>query len=413
MNENMQKIIANSKLCPIRKEDRRQLLSSEEFSKYMEDVKNNQKEIKEDINSANSENCLRLVFIKVDGEMDLSSADADTITFDDRTNLSNKAFLPVGFNPTHFKEQGKDYGLNLKSLHEKGITGKGVKIAIIDQSLSDHEEYHNKILHYEEIYPNPYAKHFGAMHGSAVTSLAVGTNCGVAPDAEVYYFAVPFHDFKNDVPDRTYVMEALKKCIEINKKLPVNERISAVSISAELNSSIQGCEKIDEYLKEAKDVGLEVIYCDMFKKRGLSMNGYNRDMNKDVNDEANIIPIANLIDGRMSQDWFDKDKSKTVLIPCDHRTMASEKGYNEYMHTARGGFSWLPPQVTGLYALARQVDRSCTLEHMWSTMLKTGIKTEQGIAVAPVRMVEALEQEKLNTQKKIMDFNNNYQSKNH
>ena len=138
------------------------------------------------------------------------------------------------------------------------------------------------------------------------------------------------------------------------------------------------------------------------------MNGYNRDMNKDTNDEANIIPITNLIDGRMSQDWFDKDKSKTILIPCDHRTMASEKGYNEYMHTARGGFSWLPPQVTGLYALAKQVDRSCTLERMWDTMLKTGIKTEHGIAVAPVKFIEALEQEKINTQKKIMDSNNNH-----
>ena len=408
MNENMQKIIANSKLCPIRKEDRRQVISSQDLYKYIETIKSKRKSFNEDINSVNSKNSIRFVFFKVHGEFDLSSADADIITFDDRTELPDAEFLPNGFNPTHFKEQGKDYGLKLKSLHEKGITGNGVKIAIIDQSLSDHEEYHNKILHYEEIYPNPFAKHFGAMHGSAVTSLAIGTNCGVAPEAEVYYFATPFHDFNNDVPDRTYVMEALKRCIEINKKLSINERISAVSISAELNPSIQGCEKIDEYLKEAKEIGLEVIYCDMFKKRGLSMNGYNRDMNKDTNDEANIIPITNLIDGRMSQDWFDKDKSKTILIPCDHRTMASEKGYNEYMHTARGGFSWLPPQVTGLYALAKQIDRSCTLERMWDTMLKTGIKTEHGIAVAPVKFIEALEQEKINTQKKIMDLDNNH-----
>lgn len=408
MNENMQKIIANSKLCPIIKEDRRQVISCQELYKYIETIKSKQKSFNEDVNSVNYENSIQFVFLKVDGEFDLSSADADIITFDDRTELPGAEFLPNDFNPTHFKEQGKDYGLNLKSLHEKGITGKGVKIAIIDQSLSDHEEYHNKILHYEEICPNPFAKHFGAMHGSAVTSLAIGTNCGVAPKAEVYYFATPFHDFENNVPDRTYVIKALKRCIEINKKLPISERISAVSISAELNPSIQGGEKLDEYLKEAKEVGLEVIYCDMFKKRGLSMNGYNRDMNKDTNDEANIIPITNLIDWRMSQDWFDKDKSKTILIPCDHRTMASEKGYNEYMHTARGGFSWLPPQVTGLYALAKQVDRSCTLERMWDTMLKTGIKTEHGIAVAPVKFIEALEQEKINTQKKIMNLDNNH-----
>ena len=408
MNENMQKIIANSKLCPIRKEDRRSIVPKEKCLEFIDFVNSKQDEFKTNPNSVNYENLIPLNYCKIDGKADLGKAPADIIAFDDKTDFSDIK-LPVGFNPTHFKEQGKKYGVNLQALHERGITGKGVKIAIIDQSLSDHEEYHNKILHYEEIYPNPYAKHFGDMHGSAVTSLAIGTNCGVAPEAEVYYFATPFHDFKNNVPDRTYTMQALKKCIEINKKLPINERISAVSISAELNSAMQGCEKIDEYLKEAKEVGLEVIYCDMFKKRGLSMNGYNRDMNKDINDEANIIPITNLIDGRMSHDWFDKDKSQTILLPCDHRTMASEKGYNEYMHAARGGFSWLPPQVTGLYALAKQVDRSCTLENMWDTMLQTGIKTEQGIAVSPVRFIEALEQEKLKTQKKNMDFNKDYQ----
>lgn len=54
MNENMQKIIANSKLCPIRKEDRRQVISCQELYKYIETIKSKRKSFNEDINSVNS-----------------------------------------------------------------------------------------------------------------------------------------------------------------------------------------------------------------------------------------------------------------------------------------------------------------------------------------------------------------------
>jgi len=48
-------------------------------------------------------------------------------------------------------EEGKNPGLGLRKLHEQGITGEGVVVAIIDQKLlMDHKEYKNKIESYSE-----------------------------------------------------------------------------------------------------------------------------------------------------------------------------------------------------------------------------------------------------------------------
>jgi subtilisin family serine protease len=47
-----------------------------------------------------------------------------------------------GFDPTRVTESGKDRGLEMRALHARGITGKGVGIAVIDQPLLvNHVEY--------------------------------------------------------------------------------------------------------------------------------------------------------------------------------------------------------------------------------------------------------------------------------
>ena len=85
-------------------------------------------------------------------------------------------------------ESGKNPGLGVRNLHEKGITGKGVNVAIIDQNLIiGHPEYADNIADY---YPGNFPEEYyesGSMHGAAVTSFLAGKTCGVAPEAKVYF----------------------------------------------------------------------------------------------------------------------------------------------------------------------------------------------------------------------------------
>lgn len=338
---------------------------------------------------------------------DISALPADFISFDSQSDFS-QAVLPEHFDPEKFMEEGKNPGLGLRSLHQRGLNGKGIKIAIIDQPLADHQEYHGNIKHYEEIGFNQ--RQTGAMHGSCVTSLAVGNSCGIAPEAEVYYFAAPFYDFEKNRETKIHVAEALRRCIELNRSLPKNEKICAVSISGCFDSSMPGYEEYIKYREEASKDGLEVITCSIFKEKGLSMNGYNRDMEKKQDSSDNIIPIKGKIDARIRHDWFSPKPENTLLLPCDHRTMASHKGYNCYMHAARGGFSWLPPQAVGMYALAKQANPGCSFEHFWKTALQSGVKNKElnGIALHPQRCIEQLEQENSLRQKLALKRSSEY-----
>lgn len=64
------------------------------------------------------------------------------VRFNVRTKWPERAYLPEGYDPEFVLELGKDPGLELRELHEKGITGQGVGIAIIDTPLLiEHQEY--------------------------------------------------------------------------------------------------------------------------------------------------------------------------------------------------------------------------------------------------------------------------------
>src|SRR5574344_1410727 len=80
-------------------------------------------------------------------DLDLSGYEMQDVTFDSQTKFPTE----VQKCPQHFdqlkkiKELGMDPGLEIRSLHAKGLTGEGLGIAIIDQTLGDHQEYHDAL----------------------------------------------------------------------------------------------------------------------------------------------------------------------------------------------------------------------------------------------------------------------------
>lgn len=327
-------------------------------------------------------------------DIDISHTPASDITFDSHTDFS-EALLPSDFNPKHFMETGKDFGQNLHQIHQNGITGKGIKIAIIDNELSPHQEYDGKIAHYENYTDSP----TGSFHGTGVASLAVGTNCGVAPEADVYFFAMKSNSNpKHGKITVGGITKAIKRCIEINRLLPKGEKIVAISISQACFPTMDGFDKYEEMRLAAEKEGIDVITVKLFQEKGLSFDGYNRDLNKDVNNPDSILPLnVKYIDSRVTPDLFDEDKQKRLLFPVEHRTVAPNTGDRDYCHWAIGGYSWIIPQITGLYALCKQVNPDCTLDQMWKIGLKTGISRDDlnGIAVQPQKLINELQREKI------------------
>lgn len=313
---------------------------------------------------------------------DLSKYTAEQISFDNGTIFPKDiSKLPATFDASVIMEKHKNPGLNIRKLHEQGIDGTGVSMAIIDTKLSPHVEYNDNLVYYQEFLSDNHQNTEGEMHGAAVSSIAVGKTVGVAPGAKLYYFAADLADgkFENDeTKSRTskYYTEALDKIIEINETLPDNEKIVAVSVSASPSWS-RDPEIWNKSLEKAKQAGIFVSTTRLEQEYGLRDNGVYRLVSSNP-DSFESYRQTNWQTGRNIPEEIQKN---TLCFPMDHRTTAAPNGINDYVHYANGGWSWMKPFEAGVYVLVKQVKPDITPEEFFKVGLETGYYSEKAKCV--------------------------------
>lgn len=320
--------------------------------------------------------------------------------FDSKTNWPKS--LPVGFNPDSIMEIGKNPGLNIRSLHQMGITGKGISIAIIDQNLLvNHDEYKDQLRMYEEIHA---LKNNAQMHGPAVASIAVGKTVGVAPEAELYYISSEnasmlfwlkyrFFHYRNLNVNPKWYAKSIDRILEINKTLPTDKKIRVISISY---GSYE--KNFLEAIAKANKEGVFVISSSLSQTNNLRFDGLGKECLSNPDDVNSYFPgswwSASFY---KSPDRFNIDA--TLMVPMDSRCTASQSGKSSYVYYSTGGWSWSIPYIAGLYALACQVKPSVTPQEFWSKALETGdiIEIEKnnnkykvGKIVNPTKLMEQL-----------------------
>ena len=300
------------------------------------------------------------------------------VTFDTRTGWPPKDRLPQGFDPQKILERGKDPGLGIRALHGQGITGTGVHVAIIDQPLlHDHQEYKDKVASYTAI---DCAGVPPQMHGAAVASLLVGTNCGVSPGATLHYWAEPM--WKRDYAQRT---EALRQIIEFNNGKPLRERIRVVSVSIGFNSQYQNLESWKTALRDAKKQGLVVIHCN-----GI-IHGIGCPLEKDPDEPAHH-EICYFARESHRRSGFPK---RRLYVPTDNRTTAGFEGVKDYAFFADSGLSWGAPYLAGVIALGYQVDPHLDIETVFAYLRETGSPfIQEGWIVNPRGFIKKIRETK-------------------
>lgn len=301
----------------------------------------------------------------VDREKDLMYAD-----FDSKTKWPSD--LPKDFNIKTIMENGKNPGLNLKKLHEKGITGKNVGIAIIDQTLlTTHDEYKDRLKFYEELHNCDEGS--ASMHGPAVSSIAVGKSVGVAPGADLYYIANTFGTFDNDKfnYDFGYLAQAIDRILEVNKTLPKEEKIRVISISVGWNKDQKGFKEVDEAVKRAKAEGILVVSTCFREYYSTNFCGLGRESIKNPDDYRSYEP-AMFLKKLFFENNKNFDPTKNIMVPMDSRCTASPTGNSDYVFYREGGFSWAVPYVAGLYALSCQANPNITPEEFLKLSNETG-----------------------------------------
>jgi subtilisin family serine protease len=300
---------------------------------------------------------------------DIRSADLTKVTLaNDYDKLIRSSFdsktiwpedMPEEFHPEDVMELYKNPGLDARKLHEMGITGKGIGIAIIDQPLLvDHVEYSANLKYYAE---RATVKGQDAqMHGSAVASIAVGKTVGVAPEADLYYISDDFKEIYETSHD--LLADSIVQLLNLNKTLPYDNRIRVISISwgADRDSKTEDT-KLKAAYQRAKEEGVLVLTTSLSIREDMEFFGLDR------------MPLSNPDDFSSYTDilYGSPDISYNISVPMNYRCTASPTGTNDYVVYKVGGKSWATPYVAGLYVLACQVKPEITYEEFWKIAAET------------------------------------------
>ena len=332
-------------------------------------------------------------------ELDLTGLEEAAFRWDFDTQTQWPEKLPEGFDPARLLELGKDPGLGLRALHGRGITGRGVGIAIIDQALpADHQEYGDRLRFYQEYHTA--AQGPASAHGPAVASIALGKTVGAAPEALLYFIAddVGTGAGSSFVRDMTYYAEDVDRFTALNETLPENEKIRVISMSVGWMPDTVGAEELEAAIERARAAGIAVVCVNSRDPLLEPWMGMGRRPYGDPNRLEDCLPGAFWEESLYSGEYRGTDGS-LLLVPMDGRTAASPAGGAEYAYFAGGGMSWAAPYVAGLYALACQVKPDVTYEEFLSTAQATarpvsvwrdGVEYPYGKAVDPAALLEAL-----------------------
>ncbi|MFC1794716.1 hypothetical protein ACFL3Q_14150, partial [Planctomycetota bacterium] len=229
--------------------------------------------------------------------------------FDTLTQWPGPEKLPSGFDPRKLLEEGKNPGLGIRSLHEQGINGDGIGIAIFDQPLLlGHEEYTSRLVRYDAI--KSASRLVPRMHCSPVISIVVGKKCGVAPGAFAFYYAA------GTTTRHRIQADWINEIIKYNETTEDSLRIRVISISA----SPEEASNNDAFLKARKkalEAGILVVTC---SRKFLDYGSLNLIEGKDPDDPESYIR------GGYS------DSSNVLRIPLGNGTTASHCDINVYTY---------------------------------------------------------------------------------
>ncbi len=309
---------------------------------------------------------------------DLSGYDnlAEVMEFSNQVIFPPADRLPDGFDPIELIDWASSKSLGIEKLHDAGYTGKGVKIAYIDQPISvehiemggnfENAHIHNMLLGWDDSEKD---KHY---HGNLVSSIIIGKDIGIAPEVELYFIGHPAW-----LGDQRTHAAAIHKIIDINRDLPVDEKIRIIGFSDSVDLREQYHQAFAEAIKAAEESGVMVFTCADNIHQGQFYPMSNRA------DFKNVFPV-----GRLA-------RPLALLIPTTN-TCPGVEGKNVRIYCPSGGYSSATPFMVGLAAIGLQINSKLSKDDIvllmeWSSYPPgKNAKKMRGI-INPLGFVRAVE----------------------
>lgn len=288
----------------------------------------------------------------------LSQEEFEHFPFDSRTTFSKETIEQ--FHPEQILERGKNFGLGLS---ETGLTGKGIHIAIRDENCNPYLTDANIVEYtkikdgktYNEVNPDD-VEH---MHGVTTVSLLASKTCGVAKDSFVHFFSSS--DSIDKTIDKSIVLY-VEHIVAYNQKCTEENRESDMILVA---SGSWGDKSFETHRDKLREVGCELVCANNFNKNfgEFTNNGGNienpLEMPQDKIDEF-IEEFPNH-EGQI-RTVTQNDKIKIPISRTYHQVGIEDGGKPIFKYQSAFSTSWGVPQVAGLLAVFKEIDRNLTFE---------------------------------------------------
>ena len=317
-------------------------------------------------------------------------------SFNSETVWPEDSQLPDSFKPEELMASAFKPSLGIDSIHQLGIKGQNIGVAILDHILlCDHVEYKDNLKMYYEVNLNnlPDSYYISHYHGSAVTSIAAGQNVGVAPEADIYYI----YDYSTsgrteEVKSAELLAENIMRIIEVNEQLPADNKIRVISYSSGIPDDN---EVLNEAILKARENKIEFIYSGLFDD---VFSGLRKLPYKDGDDIESFVPVTTELQRYQNNHqrlaYIDK-----IAVPFQGITTAGASNTDDYVYYGAGGVSWAAPYLAGLYALCCEVKTDMTLDEFINIADATSVPydfTYEGIefhyskVIQPEKMIESI-----------------------
>lgn len=282
------------------------------------------------------------------------------IPFSTRTKFPKK-------HPFHFNQSIYHVDDDIRKLHEVGIDGSGMNIAVIDFYFETIPNELKESLFYLKDYAENSEVSF---HGTTVACQLCGKNLGVAPKAKLWFYQVG-QGRKNIAKDD---LSALKDIYEKNKN---GANIKVISISGSRHR--ENPEFKDVYQKLLNQ-GCYIIDSIIFGENFTSINVdantgelYYTDRQEEAMGSEIATKIAIKTGGKM-----------TPLVTTE----------NDYLYCGQATYSWSIPILAGYFTLTLQINPDLTYDEFIDLARKT-VKNENGIMVFNINgVIEELKKER-------------------
>lgn len=316
-------------------------------------------------------------------DYDFSNCSLETMTklcFSSSTKWPASDKLPHGFNPSEILKQATTTSESVKRLHNQGITGEGITVAVLDSGFQgqNHIEFENaELIKCTLDDEESLEYHF---HMEDVLAKLCGKNLGIAPKVKVLYY-----ECSTDYEDSESINKALK---DILRRIEQGENIRIVNRSGPFS---RGDEPL-KYEKEnfelveiLRNKSCEVVYSNIFGENFFCCGTTFLNTENDIDQYK---PASFLLPK------YKEQYKNSINILCSGRTIPEFCIADGYKYEVVDCFSWTIPQATGYYALCLQINPNLTFKQFAELCKRSCDESSNGLKVLNAeRLIENVNEE--------------------